>query len=217
MPNNKRFLNLTGLTFGRLTVIEYKGSSPTGKKRWLCKCNCGSVSVATTSSLRKGSTRSCGCLHREIMASRQKKPSSVRFSVSKHELYGTYRCMLDRCYVKTTTGYKNYGGRGIKVCDRWVDNENSFYEDMGERPKDMSLDRIDTNGNYTPENCRWATYKVQSQNRRDNVLTSDMVVKMRKLHESGRSIRSIWMEFVPNSNYSTVRCAVKSLTWKNLN
>jgi len=160
-------IDLTGKKFGRLTVLK-KCDNKQGFKntsaRWVCMCECGSKRIVYSQSLRGGATRSCGCLDLEIK--------------TKHGMYGTptyrsWRSMTDRCANPNTPNYYLYGGRGILVCAEWKSFE-SFLRDMGERPKGTSLDRIDSDGPYTSENCRWATANQQQRNKRNNhLLTVD--------------------------------------------
>lgn len=158
--------DLCGRIFGRLIVKEqtedYVG--PSGKKasRWLVQCSCGSDPFSVLqSSLKTGNTTSCGCVRLE----------NALASNTKHGMHGsaeyTSWCkMTQRCFNKNHKHYKYYGGRGITVCDRWIGSFENFYEDMGECPSGYSLDRIDVNGNYEPENCKWSDRSEQGYNQR---------------------------------------------------
>ena len=148
------FINITGQRFGHLVAVARQGTAPDGHVLWWCRCDCGKTKLIPGGSLRSGSTKSFGCYHSQQYHHRSKTP-----------IWNCWKNMLQRCYNPKNPCYKNYGGRGIIVCDRWKEFVN-FLADMGERPAGMSLDRINNDGNYEPGNCRWATRKQQSQNRR---------------------------------------------------
>lgn len=161
-------IDMTGKVIGRLTVIERAGADKNGQAKWLCSCECGNQSVVLGGNLRKGNTFSCGCLHKENTGNMSRKHGlSTTSSTSElKDEYGIWVAMNSRCNNPKHNGYELYGGRGIKVCDRWSD-VSLFLQDMGSRPsKSHSIDRIDVNGNYEPDNCRWATLSEQSRNKR---------------------------------------------------
>lgn len=126
---------------------------------WECRCECGKVICVSGSNLRRGATNSCGCLRSE---------AKKRHGLTDSPTWNSWASMLKRCTAKNHTHYMLYGGRGISVCDSWKSFE-SFFADMGERPVGKTLDRIDPNGDYTKDNCRWATFREQTYNRRDAV------------------------------------------------
>jgi hypothetical protein len=157
-----KLLDLTGQNFGRLTVIERV--TPVGvRPKWLCQCSCGEQIVVSRAGLRNGHSRSCGCLHRE-RTSRLGK-GNLRHGATSTPTWTSWRGMIRRCTETTNDHWRLYGGRGIKVCERWRYSFENFLADMGERPEGLTLDRIDPDGDYEPENCRWTTPLVQRHNR----------------------------------------------------
>ena len=156
--------DLIGQKFGRLTVISYAGTGANRRARWNCTCDCGGEAIIEGKNLLKGLTQSCGCIKKENMA---KLNSS--HGMSKSATYASYRSMLSRCYNKNQDCYDKYGAIGKVVCERWRDSFDNFLADMGERERGKTLDRINPFGNYSPENCRWATAKEQGINKRGSV------------------------------------------------
>jgi len=158
--------DITGQRFGRLTVEEFVGlrgrSDGMRHAVWKCRCDCGASVECAGVSLRGGNTKSCGCL-RAIVGREVNLQHGAASEMTG--AYRSWRTMLQRCRDPKCNRWKDYGGRGIKVCERWQQFEN-FLSDMGERPEGGSLDRIDTNGNYEPSNCRWLPRNEQVRNQR---------------------------------------------------
>lgn len=169
MKTRSNFRDLTGQRFGRLLIIERMPNlSNTPQSIWHGRCDCGVEKFALASSaLLAGKTLSCGCLRKEL--AKYRGPDKY-LKGQRNPVYSAYQIMKQRCYNPNANGYENYGGRGITVCQRWLDSFEAFVDDMGERPKDHSIDRINPNGNYEPSNCRWATALTQSQNRRNLIV-----------------------------------------------
>jgi hypothetical protein len=164
MPKLK---DLTGMTFGRLTVIERAGSYKNGNVTWLCKCDCGCEKVIIGRSLISGITKSCGCLMKDMATERM-----TTHGGHHTRLYTIWRGMKERTSNPNSQHYSYYGGRGIKVCDEWKTDFASFRDwamAHGYRD-DLSIDRIDVDGNYEPYNCRWTDQKTQLNNRKCNRL-----------------------------------------------
>lgn len=163
-----KFIDLTGQRFGRLTVVKRVENNKHGHAKWLCQCECGKHIIVCGYSLKNNNTKSCGCFKKiSLYKKNYKHGHSCRKKTSK--TYQVWEHMIRRCKNPNVKNYKNYGGRGIKVCEAWLKFEN-FLQDMGERPEGLSIDRIDNDGNYYKENCKWSTRKEQNRNKRNNIL-----------------------------------------------
>lgn len=156
--------DLTGKHFGKLTVINYAGKDKTNHSLWNCRCECGKTKIIVGYSLIKGSTVSCGCYNREIIRTQK---ANLKHGCSNTHIYQVWKAMKQRCYNKNNKFYSRYGARGITICDEWKNNFQAFYDwsmSNGYR-NGLTIDRINNNGNYEPNNCRWVTIMVQENNK----------------------------------------------------
>ena len=192
-----RAYDLMGRRFERLLVVERAGSTADRMALWRCVCDCGGEKTTTTRNLTSGAAKSCGCYHKE----RSAEACRARLLKHGHTAGGnsrTYRIwanMVSRCTNEKFDSYPYYGGRGIVVCDRWREF-TLFLEDMGEAPADMSIDRVDSNGPYALENCRWASKMQQANNRRGNVIlnidSESMTVAQWALRDGAAPAKTIY-------------------------
>lgn len=165
------FIDMTGQRIGLWTVIEQGPNNASNAIRWLCRCDCGTTKLVTGQTLRNGSSKSCGCESARLAGIRIANINGRHF-LSHSRTHNIWSMMKTRCLNKTNRAYPRYGGRGITVCDEWLTFDN-FLRDMGECPSTRhTLDRIDNNSGYSPDNCRWADWKTQQNNRSSNRLFS---------------------------------------------
>lgn len=157
-------LNISGQTFGRLTALS-PSQNVGGRRTYVCQCSCGATHIAKIEHLRSGITSSCGCYRSEQVKTRHVTHGHSANGVISRTLK-SYNQMLSRCLNPNADNYSYYGGRGIVICYSWLQSFENFLTDMGERPEGKTLDRADSNGNYEPGNCQWATAKQQASNRR---------------------------------------------------
>lgn len=193
--------DLTGMPFGALTVLGRAGSTAAGQATWRCACSCGTVKVIPGGHLRNGAVRSCGC--RAQLAGRPR--------AEKHPYYSVWKNMKQRCRNPHNTAYANYGGRGIKICQAWDSDFWAFVRDMGPKPDPAyTLDRIDCNGDYCPENCRWASPTIQSRNKRARAESASGVKGVCKHGKSFRAVIGVDGRVIQLGTFSTAAQAAEA-------
>lgn len=191
-----------GKRFNRLTVLDLVGKDKYGRI-YRCKCDCGNIKDVKISLLNNGGTKSCGCLQKEVTSKRLKE-SNMTHGYSKTRLYKILSNMKARCYNKNTSSYRDYGDKGIEVCDEWRNSFESFRDWAYENGYNdtLTIDRIDSNGNYEPNNCRWITKSENTKYRNDEcgipILKSsfndDIILKIKELRELGYTYKEIGNE-----------------------
>lgn len=169
-----KLINLLGQKFGKLTVVAFHGQDAKGNSLWLCKCDCGNDYIGVGAQIKRLHSKSCGCI--QVSAAQE---ASRTHGMTGTPTYQSWLNLKTRCLNPNREQWNDYGGRGITVCQRWLDSFEAFYADVGERPSvQHTIERKDTNGNYEPGNCVWATRQEQNRNRRDNrKITVDGVTK----------------------------------------
>jgi hypothetical protein len=188
--------DLTGRRFSRLVAVKFHGNTPSGAK-WECLCDCGNRKIVTRYQLRSGGTKSCGCLNRDKIVQR-----NFKHGLTNAPEYPVWANMRQRCVNPKNKAYKYYGGRGIKYCERWESFSN-FLADMGKRPDGLTLERINTNGNYEPSNCKWATWSEQRKSQRKQLSDETVnairheyargeITQAQLAHKHGTTQTSVW-------------------------
>lgn len=197
---------LSGVRFGKLVAVEKAAGGKNAM--WKCACDCGADSVVAACHLKSGHTKSCGC-HKEMVLSQGTNKDHGR-SRGRDRTYKTWKEMRQRCNNPKSDKWKWYGGRGIIVCERW-ESFSAFVEDMGDRPEAMTIDRIDNDGPYSPENCQWATHKEQTRKQDKNKLSVELAEKLRADAEYGMSFRKLGAKYGVSAT-TAHRCAT-GVTW----
>lgn len=206
--------DLTGQNFNRWTVIEYSGKDKYNNALWLCECNCENKTrrIVNGNNLRRGISTSCGCLQKELARENciERNERTGAQYAKKHGLrytriYAIWSGMIDRCYRKKNKKYKDYGGRGIRVCDEWRNDVNAFYNWAMNNGYDnnFSIDRINNDSNYEPNNCRWTTVDKQVNNRRYN--------RIYTYNNKSQTLKQWADEY--NINYHTLISRLDKLDW----
>lgn len=213
--------NHIGEKFGRLEILEYyKGTCSKGirvRSKVKCKCDCGKIVIKSFENLQSGHTKSCGCLSSEVIIQRNK--DNIKHNKSKTKLYKVYTSMKHRCYSSKHTHYKDYGGRGITICDEWLNDFLKFEEWAYKNGycDGLTIDRIDVNSSYSPSNCRFISMCEQSQNRRSNILNKELVSKIRYYRDiEHKKICEICEILNLKEHYATVQSVYNNKTWTNV-
>lgn len=204
-----RRIDLTGKFFGAWQVLAYSHTNTHGSASWVCRCSCGVLAEVSGNNLKSGKTTNCGC-QRTAKITMQ----NTTHGMSKTRVYKIWAGMIQRCTNPARVAYKHYGGRGIEVCDRWLNFVN-FLEDLGHPPSMLhSLERIDNAQGYYPSNCQWATAEIQARNSRNCKLTKDKVAFIRLDLEQQKTIASIAKNF--GVSESLIRAIKNQEVWNGI-
>lgn len=202
------FINVVGQTFGSLTVARRSDRPYMGGVMWECQCECGGTTHTTSYKLKIGHTTSCGCKHAEKLKIGLHTTHGLARTHPRE--YKTWKEMRNRCHNSASDNYKWYGGRGIRICALWSDF-SVFFSDMGERPPNASIDRIDNDGNYEPANCRWLTHTEQVRKQARTKLTADLAESMRGDHANGMNYRALSAKYAVC--YGSVAKCITRKSW----
>jgi len=196
----------------RLQVICEASKDKHRHRRYVCKCSCGNIKVIIGQNLTNGRTKSCGCLQKEIVSSICK--NRITHGMSNTTEYEIWASMKQRCLNNNDAAYKNYGGRGITICQEWIDSFETFYLDMGDRPKGRSIDRKNNNGPYCKENCRWGTRSEQTRNSRRSTVTPLKVKLIRYFNKRGCNTREL--ASLCSISYTHTRRIITKEQWRDV-
>lgn len=195
-----KFKDLQGLRFGKLLVRQLCAERTSkGGTRWKCSCDCGNESTVDGTNLSSGNTMSCGCLRNE---------KKTKHNLCKTAVYEVWCSMKNRVFNINAQSFRNYGGRGVTVCDRWNVSFQNFMDDMGPRPKGGTLERRDNNNGYSKDNCHWATAKEQANNRRTNVLVDGLTMSQH-VEKNSLDYNAFYYR------YRTMGCSIEEATRKS--
>ena len=197
-----KFQDLAGQRFGKLTVIKRIPNDHDTRTLWECLCDCGKTAIVAGGHLKDGHTTSCGCVRADNLG---KNNTNYKHGMSHTRIHGIWATMKQRCTNPQNPKYKNYGGRGIKICDEWLNDSSNFiaWAMANGYSDDLSIDRIDVNGDYCPKNCRWATNTEQAFNRTDNRL----ITYMGETKPLGKWVKQLGL------NYKKVESRINSYNW----
>jgi hypothetical protein len=193
MPSG-HVIDIVGQRFGRLVVLSYAGKDKYNGAIWLCRCDCGIAKSIARRQLQSGDTVSCGCYHREKVAEIGRL-SKTTHGMSRSPTHVVWTHIISRCTNPKNRAWKNYGGRGIAVCDRWRNSFEAFIADMGEKPSGMTIERVDNDRGYEPENCVWLKPSLQNRNRRTTKLSLEAAAEVRKRLAGGETLDSVAAAF----------------------
>lgn len=201
-----RYEDLTGRRFGKLLVLGENHSTKRNRRYWNCRCDCGNTRIVPTAFLNNGRVEKCSSCCKKAQSENAIKVSKSKHGMVKTKLWRCWRSMRTRCSYPRTNGYNNYGGRGIKVCDEWDKSFEKFMEWAYSNgyEENLTLDRIDVNGDYCPENCRWLTIKQQANNKRTNFVIT---------HNGVSHTLSEWSE-ITGINKNTLESRLKKYGWE---
>lgn len=206
---HNHFIDLTGDRFGRLTVKYRVERNKKGDSKWLCECDCGQIVKVLANHLKAGHTKSCGCLRSEVSKQRM-----TTHGMRETQTYRSWAGMKTRCLNPNEPRYKDYGGRGIKVCKSWLNSFEKFLADMGERPSGLTLDRENNELGYFKENCKWSSRKEQSRNRRSVKFNEPNVRLIRERLRNGEKQNLLAKKYKVAT--TTINAIAKNTNWKGI-